>query len=178
MLLQEIDQKVRTAITRWAMSPAEAELLMRYAAEGDHLEIGTLWGGSAIGVAMAKRSGEVYCIDPFPEMPQRELPTLAGVEASIKKLGITTIHLYQQAHPPMPSALEDHRFDTALIDGEHTYDACLANWLDIKGRVDRYILFHDIDFEDRVKPVWEIAISDPQWEYVEVAGDMGVVARR
>ena len=177
--LQGIYHLATSGVIAWVMRFEEAELLMRYTAQcnGDHLEIGTLWGGSAIGVALAKQVGEIYCIDPFTEVYHGKLPTIESVQASIEKLGITTIHLYKQEHPPMPPELEGCRFDTALIDGEHTYEACLANWLDVKTRVDRFVMFHDID-KDEVEPVWRTAISDPQWRYVEKVGRMGVVAKR
>jgi len=180
--LKSIYKAVTSVVYRWAMSLEEAELLMRYTRDGDHLEIGTLWGGSAIGVAMAKQSGEVYCIDPFNYTDKiagrgERKVTIEEVKENIAMLGVTTVHLYKQKHPPMPPSLEKHKFDTALIDGEHTLDACLANWMDVKDRVDKYILFHDIDFVRRVKPVWKLALQDPEWKFVEVAEDMGVVRR-
>ena len=176
-----IYRRVTSGILRWAMDFDEAELLMRITSQcnGDHLEIGTLWGGSAIGVALAKSKGEIYCIDPFNKRDSvmgKEVK-VGIVEANIKKFGITNIHLYKQKHPPMPPKLEKHKFDTALIDGKHTTTACLANWLDVKDRVKQYVIFHDIDFQKRVKPVWNMALHDPQWAYIEVAGDLGVIKR-
>ena len=55
-------------IGRLATFPEELDLLVKYTeTEGDHLEIGCLWGGTAVLVALAKIkkkvSGHVYTVD-------------------------------------------------------------------------------------------------------------------
>ena len=52
------------------MTPEEAAVLAEVVnVDGDHLEIGTMWGGTAIIAALVKKNngfkGQVIVIDPF-----------------------------------------------------------------------------------------------------------------
>ncbi len=166
------------------------------AGNGDHLEIGTLHGGSAILAALVKQqcgfSGDVWCIDPLngyyvgtpygcpvdwvskiavsPE-------TLAG---NVAAFGLEDrIHWIQAKSLPFPEQLKDHAFASAFIDGDHWGDAPLLDWASCKDRVSRMVVF---DNDDRathpaVMKAVEVARSDPFWTCVLRAGITAVFER-
>ena len=159
---------------------------------GDHLEIGSLYGGSAILAALTKKlvgqSGMVYSIDAWEfyedqtvlggdKYPSRDL-----ARWNAKQIGVADrIMFYQQTHPPLPKELEDKRFDTAFIDANHMYDGALADWNNLRGRVNKYMLFHDIlvlkYHEADVGKVFRDAAKFPEWEAVYCLPKMGVLRR-
>ena len=163
-------------ITQW---PWDGGVLAYFIAQtiGDHIEIGCAWGGTAILAMMTKSSGHVYTIDPciFCDGPQRIDPNV--IRINFAKFGLADhITLYVQSHPPLPIELEDKRFATAFIDGSHTYEDALADWLNLKDRVDEFILFHDVS-ADSVKKVFKMAKEDSDWELAYEYEHMGVVRR-
>jgi len=175
----EIYWEVCNFVPRYGMWPEHCEMLLRYTLQcrGDHLEIGTLWGGSAMAVSFVKSSSRIYCIDPCNKTDSfvGKTATEERVRENFAKLNLN-IHLYVQKHPPMPSELADHRFDTCLIDGSHKAHAVQANWLDVKNRVDRYVIFHDIHMKG-VRPIFDMACEDKDWKLTEALPRMGVVKR-
>lgn len=111
---------------------------------GDHLEIGTLFGASAMVVAAAKSmaglSGTVYCIDPWGDrnkdhvgvlgkQAEEELSaTKADVEENVKRINEKLvsmnlkpmkIELIKAKSQPWPKQLNDNKFVTSFIDGLH-----------------------------------------------------------
>ena len=144
-------------------------------ARGDHIEIGCAYGGTAILAALANPHNHIHSVDPFemPDGPNRIDPYL--VRHNFRKFdGGSHITLYVHRHPPLPPSLENHRFSTALIDGSHFYEDCLADWENLRDRVDDFILFHDINGVD-VKAVFEEAQQHPDWELAYQYKYMGVV---
>ena len=55
--------------------------MAQQAGDGDHVDIGSLYGASAIGVALMKKElglkGDVYCIDPY-DTEKRDRTVLAA----------------------------------------------------------------------------------------------------
>lgn len=119
------------------------------AGAGDHVEIGTLYGASAMVVAVAKAitklPGTVYCIDPWinrkgtvaknnlqPNITEDNLSAkIDDVRENIKRLNETLagmglpeakIELVKSSSQPWPKKLENHKFVTAYIDGLHYGD--------------------------------------------------------
>jgi len=101
------------------------------AGAGDHLEIGTSWGASAIAVALAKRAaglpGKVYCIDPYPK--KRKAKLVGGLEqATISaarrnfKAAEVDVTIVRESSDPFPKKLKDIRFVSSYIDGQHLGD--------------------------------------------------------
>jgi len=118
------------------------------AGAGDHLEIGTSWGASAIAVALAKRAaglpGKIYCIDPYPakrgailsdNMP---VANIAAVRRNIKAAEVD-ITIIRASSDPFPEELKDHRFVSSYIDGEHIGDMPYKDLLACAERTQYYI---------------------------------------
>jgi len=176
---------------RYTMSPLDAGAIAACVAEapGNHLEIGVLQGGSAILAALIKSMnqdlGMVYGVDPFGWAPGQ---THAGPEPSPEtvlknadKFGVREkIRVYRQRHPPLPPALEKKRFATVFIDGDHSYEAARADWQNIKHRVDRYVLWHDVGlakYRQECYRAFVEAAEEPEWQIIYQKGKMGVLER-
>jgi predicted O-methyltransferase YrrM len=165
------------------------DFLSRYI-EGtkDYIEIGTLFGGSAI-IAGLNCSGKVCCIDPLDGYYGTGkpddcgiLPTAAIVEENWAKFGLAPerLEIFQHKHPPFPPSLKDKRFDVAYIDGGHKYEETMADWLALKDKVDKYIIFDNTEKEP-VSRVFAEAQKSEDWEFVEEIGTSiktGVIKRR
>ena len=100
------------------------------AGAGDHLEIGTSWGASAIAVALAKRAaglpGKVYCIDPYEKRyankkTSLKFATISGAKRNIKAAEVD-ITIIRASSDPFPEKLKGHKFVSAYIDGSHLGD--------------------------------------------------------
>ena len=143
-------------------------------ADGDHLEIGVLDGGSAITAGLAKldkkNDEHVYGLDVT--IRNR---ALENIERCLVKDYVT---LYEQRHPPLPPELEEKTFASTFIDGDHSYDACKADWMNIKDRVTDYIIFHDVQHSKYgSRRVFLEACEDPEWVGLLMAGKVGIVER-
>jgi hypothetical protein len=148
---------------RIASEQDNAAIMACFAAiEGDHLEIGTLHGGTAILVAWIKQelklSGQVVCIDPldgyYLGMDRGEdVDPLTKVPVSIETLhdNITRfdlqdkIEVIQKKSSPFP--LKDRRFTSAYIDGDHWGDMPMVDWQNVSRITDRYVIFDNCDKE-------------------------------
>jgi hypothetical protein len=139
------------------------------AGAGDHCEIGTLFGASAMVVALAKKlagvPGAVYCIDPFPKerkgvntssfpdelkasSPQvfeENIQKLNAVIAEQMKADPVEIHLVRKPSQPWPLELENKRFVSAYIDGDHAGEVPWLDFKELAKRTDHYIGFDNFE---------------------------------
>jgi len=166
-------------------SQDDVDLLYKYASFGNsYIEIGVFFGSSLVIAGLAC-DGELHGIDPFDGMnkPGRPddvtglIPSVDHVITNIDRFGIDRdrVHLHVQRHPPWPEAIKDKKFDVGLIDGLHTYDACLADWQAMKEHVTKYILFHDYGRHGTVRQV--VTIACESWNLIDQADDMVVLSR-
>lgn len=122
------------------------------AGDGDHIDIGALYGASAIGAALIKKElglgGQVYCIDPYDAekralqvMGSPETPVSATAEELMANAEFFEVELklIQQNSHPWPEELEDNVFASAYIDGDHTGKAPLNDFENLRGRTTGYI---------------------------------------
>ena len=110
------------------------------AGDGDHVDIGTLFGASAIMAARIKKQfelkGTVYCIDPYDsesrKMQTAPQPGMAGnlsgtpeeLWKNVEEFDLKDrIKLIRSVSHPWPEELKDHTFASAYIDGDHKGDA-------------------------------------------------------
>ena len=147
------------------------------AGAGDHLEIGTSWGASAIAVALAKKAagipGKVYCVDPYPNKravsysdDKKERATLAKVKANIEKAEVD-IEVIRHSSKPFPKVLDDkhpEQFVSAYIDGDHLGDMPMNDLLECAKRT---IYFVGVDnyeegYPDVLDAVHKFS-EDPEW---------------
>lgn len=159
------------------------ERLIQLGGHGDHLEIGTLYGASAIYSALTKQlhdlRGRVFCIDPFDMDLLTEtiiekcvmLPTPEIVMDNALEAGVDgRLVIVQAKSDPFP--LPCHRFATAYIDGDHSFEAVKRDWLNVSPLVDKAILFDDCqDWGDVYRLLHEVVEQDPEWtlEFIDKA---------
>ena len=146
---------------------------------GNHLEIGTLFGGSAIAVAMAKnrhnQSGVVVCVDPLNGYyksntvdPVTKIPV--SVDVLFKNIDTFGVHdqiMVLKSKSEAINNLVDMRFTTAYIDGDHENGTPLEDWNRVKDMVTRYVIFdnHDKSYPE-VMRACELADKDADWNCV------------
>lgn len=126
------------------------------AGHGDHCDIGTLYGASALVAALVKEkmkySGIVYCIDPY-DAEKRDAnvvapPGLLGnLSATPEEFWSNVddfklrdrIRLIQKPSHPWPEELKDNVFASAYIDGDHTGKMPWNDFENLRGRTTGYI---------------------------------------
>lgn len=147
-----------------------AVLLMQCVAntDGDYIEIGSAFGGSAImaATAMGERPGTVYCIDNFLGVNRPE-----GIDAVYQSFWENIIHYdlqqrvvaFNQSHPPFPEPIHFHRFSVGLIDGDHLGEGHLKDFLGLDSRVTDYLLFDNAN-QGPIEITIRAAIKGGDWE--------------
>jgi len=118
------------------------------AGDGDHLEIGTGFGASAIMAALVKHEfnlgGKVWCIDPY--LPGEKADVL---QASIEMLNENAVHfkvaeklvLLPNKSLPLPEEVKEKAFVSAYIDGDHDGMAPWMDFLALRGIVKKFVCF-------------------------------------
>ena len=179
------------------LRPAEVQLLAGYVsgAIGDHVEIGTLWGGSAIIAALAKRDADrsemVITIDSMDTKFWLEgdpmglgIPTLDKVIDNFNFFNVMNeIVLMAAKSFPWPLPLSN-RFGTAFIDGDHHTDSVRQDFYSA-GAIAPILLFHDYDPQHKIHKTGVVETLDQlvaqhqdEWERVEHTETILVVRRR
>ncbi len=157
-------------IGRCCMSPDELALLAKtVAVPGDHCEIGSLWGGTAIVAAAAKDEagvdGVVACIDPFTDRDagMEGKPSAEVFWRNVDEAGFRAkveLHVGVSAPWPFP---QSRRFSTILIDGNHNAPWPETDWESARCVTDT-ILVHDVNWhEPAVARLDERVQADPGW---------------
>ncbi len=131
---------------------------------GDHLEIGTLFGGSAILAARIKKElgldGKIVCVDPLdgyyghPHDPMSGVDVTKGrVLSNARLFGVEDrLQIIAKKSKPWPVDL-GQRFASAFIDGDHTVRGALYDWSKVEAQTDKIVLIDNYDsrhLEDRV----------------------------
>lgn len=161
----------------------QAELLAEITGgPGIHVEIGCLWGGTAILAALAKRhnksGGHVFSIDVMmggfwdtedPEIHKRPHPSDALENILRFNLAGDISIIRANSHPwPLAPHLAPN---TALIDGDHSYEGCLRDWHSLRDLVTDKVMFHDYhEYYPGVRRVVDnLLFGNPAWrEYAHV----------
>ena len=194
-IVQLVDSKI---IGRLANKCGDVELdnvhvlldFVSRAGGGNHLEIGTLFGGSAIAVALLKlqlgQTGIIVCIDPLEGYYKMDGSgdDISGVPVTpetlfrnIEKFVVEGRILVMRAYSQLCSNI-GIQFSTAYIDGDHKHGAPLSDWLLVKDMVSRYVIFDNWGEKfSGVLEACEEANNDPQWNCVYSKGITYVVER-
>jgi hypothetical protein len=132
---------------------------------GDHADIGTREGSSAIIAASFKAGGKVFSIDPEPY----------HAAENVKKVGLEDkIVLVTAKSDPWPIG----EIETAYIDGDHTGDMPLRDFLSCVGHGASLVAFDDVHSKwPAVIDAFRIACIYPGWLPVHLSGRIGVVMR-
>lgn len=134
----------------------------------DHLELGTLFGGTAILVALAKKQfdfdGDVYCVDNFSYL-RNQYPV--GKELVMENAAIfgveDRIHVFEENTYPLSPDLASRYYGSALIDAAHDFASCQRDWLSVKD-ISGTVVFHDYDKEHMgVVSTVRNAMQEPGW---------------
>ena len=171
-------------VTLTTLSLLEETVLL--GGHGDHLEIGTLFGGSAIATAMLKVrhgfSGQVFCIDPWDwnlltsTMQEHCVcpPSPEIVMANAQLFGVADrVRVFKGKSNPLPGFQAN--FSTAYIDGDHTHKAVSADWYSVFPLVSKAVLFDDL--WALTKLLQEQIDPNPEWTVKRQDG-MALVIRR
>lgn len=181
---------------RMALSDSNVNILawaVSRAGDGDHLEIGTLFGGSAIVAALVKKeqgfSGKVVCLDPLDGYyldtifakrtdPVCGLPiSRKQVEQNAKTFGVE-LEIIAKRSQPWPHELRDRKFASAYIDGDHWGDGPLLDWLNVKEQVEKIVVFDNFDDQHPdVQRAVRLAQADPEWKTIFQGGISCVMER-
>lgn len=150
---------------------------------GDHLEIGTAYGGSLLVAVKTmdkyNKSAMVVCIEPFAEERRNTQHKLIEKEfyRNVEHFKVQDrFELYPTFSHPFPVE-KGRRFSTAFVDGNHSYAYVKNDWLNTKNIVDHYIMFHDYKKES-VRNVVIEAAQDPDWYLVAIHGWSAVMKRK
>lgn len=171
------------------MHEPEAELLaqvIQYAGDGDHLEIGSMWGGSALLAAKVKcisgLSGKVVCVDPLtdfdcsPGYPGGK-PEKHIIEENFKRLCLSNrLEFHKTYSSPWPFSRKRY-FSSALIDGNHFAPWPGIDWQNVSQHAE-IVIFHDYyPHEPEVTRVVNLALADPRWRKFDQEGSLVVLER-
>lgn len=144
---------------------------------GDHLEIGTAFGGTAIAAVKSmeycRRPGNVVCIDPYDNHTQGVSAYSDKLEKyfwdNVDKFGVRDrIELVKEVSHPFP--INGRRFGSAFIDGDHDKECVKNDWLNIKDIVDKYVMFHDFRKVEVREAVYEWVLPCKEWTISLVCG--------
>ena len=151
------------------------------ACSGNHLDIGTFFGGTAIIAAVAKKvfgqTGRIVTLDTYtPNIKTLvRVPTLALVRKNLQTWQVSNLvdAIQIDGHPWPLSGL----FDTAYIDGDHG-PSVRQDWEVCSRIVRRYIIFDDVcgRWPYPLHTFWD-ACKHPDWRPVFMSGVVGVVER-
>ena|SRR3990167_960814 len=137
--------------------------------EGDHVEVGTRHGASAIKVARARAKGIIYCIDPLEnQMFNQEYGNVqeTGHSATLKAIIereelIDRIVLIQAYSQPWPLP-EEQRFVSGFIDGCHIHPVPMWDWDAMSKVVDNAIVLDNVDLPGLLGCITRIRM-DKDW---------------
>ena len=151
----EINLKLGKLIQGKVESGILAQMIYN-AGGGNHLEIGTYYGGSAIVAGIIKKkyhlSGKIFTIDP-ENRGELENFRRYRVDDIIEKIKSNSY--------PLPV---NQKFTTAYIDGDHRWEHPLQDWNSVKDITSKYILFDDCDMNNKhVVKACISAMEDPEW---------------
>ncbi len=195
-LIQGIQKRIRGRIAHEQHNCNYLAWAVAQAGDGHHLEIGTLFGGSAILAALVKREcglgGDVYCIDPLSgyykgtefEYPVDPVTGIAINEevvwANARAFGVENrIHVIAKPSRPWPEQeLRELCFASAFIDGDHWGDMPAHDWNMVAPRTDGYVVFDNYDeAHPAVMEACRRARTTPGWR-AEFVGGITYIVRR
>ena len=156
---------------------ANIAALSVFSKRGDYCEIGTLFGGTAITVALTRKyygsKGNVYCIDPLdgfytgvvddngrklslPVDPTSRIPVnRETVINNALHFGVN-LTIIQKPSQPWPDEVEGHKFTVGYIDGNHWNNWPLLDFQEMSRVVSKYIIF---DNNDNLHPAVKKAVK-------------------
>lgn len=185
-LFAEIDATIQGHVCMYANEAGLLAEAVRLAGNGDHLEIGSMWGGSAVLAALVKQkyklTGKVVCVDPFrdgdcsPGFPGGR-PDEQIFWANMDAAGVADrIELHTCYSDPWPFPAE-RRFASIFVDGDHLGHWPLTDWHNARQHTD-LVIYHDLYPHERdVMAAVAVIRQDPEWAQVAQVGSLAVFGR-
>ncbi len=194
-LVEQIQREIRGRIAHEQHNCNYLAWAIAQAGDGDHLEIGTLFGGTAILAALIKQElgyqGDIWCVDPldgyyvgtpyeYPVDPVSGVPiNEETVWANARAFGVEErLHIIARPSQPWPPELRARTFASAFIDGDHWGEMPWRDWECVYPRTTRYVIFDNYD--DRhpaVQQTCRAAERNVCWQR-EFAGGITFIVRR
>jgi hypothetical protein len=153
------------------MGEAEATIIacLVGTCEGDHLEIGSAFGGSALLASFANPNKKIVMVDPLDGFKTVFTDKSPDFEMLLRNVRM----FYPDENPFFPHLVKSDQFfeymnygtyDTCLIDGDHTYENALNDFKEAAKVTKKYIIMHDVaaDSPD-VWAAFSTACSHPEW---------------
>jgi len=184
-LFTEINAKMQGRVALLSEDEAAALVDMVKGA-GDHIDLGTLWGGTAILAALAKKEagseGHVYTVDYMrggywdsgdPSVGMQK-PSEAAIHANLASFEAEKLVTVVKAdtHPwPLP----DVKPSSVLIDCDHSYEGCKRDWEKVRSLHPELVAFHDYNAKTHpgvARVVDEIKQTDYEYKLVKQAGTL------
>lgn len=185
--MSEINSKIKGRIA--LLSEDECNALAQVAAvPGDYVELGTLWGGTAVLAALAKMranvTGHVYTVDFMrggywdsgdPSCPGMT-PTEGAIYDNLGRFGVeerVTVVKASSYPWPLPATVKP---SSVLIDCGHDYENCLRDWQSVRALFPEYVAFHDYSerYPGVSQVVNEITAGDDRYMPAARAGTLMV----
>lgn len=182
-IAQNVAKNIKGRAADYGLSLPFLAAMVEAAPDGDHVDIGSLFGASALVVALMKKElghkGKVYCIDPY-DAEERATQVVAGKDldpnlvsaspeellANAEKFGVELVLIRKKSNP-WPEELENHAFATAYIDGDHLGDAPWKDFENLRGRVTNYIGCdnYEEEYADVVSALYKAMDTDDWFLY-------------
>ena len=156
---------------------------------GDHVEIGTWFGASALVTALVKKRtgvyGSVTCIDPFGGLDSRfyqayryATPSKEAVIENAEKLGVE-LEIIAKPSSPWPEELEGRAWTVGYIDGDHRYPHPGIDAINLSHKVTQTLVFDDFSANMRAvqMAVFDRLRNDPEWDLFLVYKNCAVLKR-
>ena len=130
---------------RLAMSVDDCVIIEEIARQCETwIEIGTLWGGSAIMAALSNPNLRIITIDPL-EGYRNEFPTCDDILENFLSFNVAhQIALVKTKSDPWPLP-QEFVADAVMIDGDHSLEVLKSDWENAKKVSQKFILIHDYD---------------------------------
>lgn len=186
------DYVVKNIEGRFAMTEESANILQKYVVASkkkNHLEIGSLYGASAIFVGLIyeqfNTEGCVYCVDPMIGYYGNKFDVggsgkrINDLErifySNVKKFNLEQrIILLKQKSSDFPFSV-NFRFSTALVDGDHSYAAVYADIQNCFTNVDECIFVHDLTDIEVMAAIRKSVFPNSDWHFEDYV-DIGVLS--
>lgn len=155
--------------------------------KGNHLEIGSLWGASAIMAAKVQElkypDAKVYCVDPMEYKWHEPCSRRAGnvtperakimrdvFLSNINKMGVADrIVLINKKSQPVPEEVKAVRFSTVFIDGWHYGNTPLMDAKSSSDMAEDFILLDDtpLPYYPSIERAFRWMVSNKKWLMVD-----------
>lgn len=154
------------------------------AGHGNHLEIGTLWGASAIVAGLTKRKfnirGKVYCVDPLDGYYGKNqqdknaggiIPTVERLKENLVVVNVEVVIVAKRSFP-FPDELNNKKFVSAFIDGDHWGRGPINDWNNASARTTKYIA---LDNYDKKHPAVVETARKADWTLVHLSSIVAIL---